>query len=72
MKLALLVGAAAAPLLFAQPVLAQTAQDAPTTALEEVIVTGRPVLRNRTDDTVPTLVVTTRKKVSPRCPMQKP
>ena len=55
MKLALLVGAAAAPLLFAQPALAQSGQDAPATALEEVIVTGQPVLRNRTDDTVPTL-----------------
>jgi outer membrane receptor protein involved in Fe transport len=56
MKLALLVGAAVAPLLLVQPVFAQDIDDdVPTTALEEVIVTGRPVLRNRTDDTVPTL-----------------
>jgi outer membrane receptor protein involved in Fe transport len=55
MKLALLVGAAVAPLLFVQPALAQSAQDTPTTALEEVIVTGSPVFRNRTDDVVPTL-----------------
>ncbi len=56
MKLALLVGAAVAPLLLVQPAMAQsTPQDAPATALEEVIVTGRPVFRNRTDDVVPTL-----------------
>jgi outer membrane receptor protein involved in Fe transport len=56
MKLALLVGAAVAPLLLVQPVFAQDIDDdVPTTALQEVIVTGRPVLRNRTDDTVPTL-----------------
>lgn len=55
MKLALLVGAAVAPLLFGGVAVAQTAGQTPTTALEEVIVTGRPVLRNRTDDVVPTL-----------------
>ena len=54
MKLALLLGAAVAPLLIGGAAVAQT-QDAPATALEEVIVTGRPVLRNRTDDVVPTL-----------------
>jgi outer membrane receptor protein involved in Fe transport len=54
MKLALLLGAAVAPLLIGGGAVAQT-QEAPTTALAEVIVTGRPVLRNRTDDVVPTL-----------------
>jgi len=54
MKLALLLGAAVAPLLIGGAAAAQT-QEAPATALEEVIVTGRPVLRNRTDDVVPTL-----------------
>ncbi len=56
MKLALLLGAAVVPLLFGSAAVAQSSnQDAPATALEEVIVTGRPVLRNRTDDVVPTL-----------------
>ena len=54
MKLALLLGAAVAPLLIGGVAVAQT-QQASATALEEVIVTGRPVLRNRTDDVVPTL-----------------
>lgn len=54
MKLALLLGAAVAPLLIGNAAFAQD-QEAPATALEEVIVTGRPVLRNRTDDVVPTL-----------------
>lgn len=54
MKLALLLGAAVAPLLIGNAAFAQE-QEAPATALEEVIVTGRPVLRNRTDDVVPTL-----------------
>lgn len=58
MKPALLVGAAVAPLLLAQPVLAQsagqTAGSSPV-AVEDVIVTGQPVFRNRTEDTVPTL-----------------
>jgi len=57
MKLGLLLGAAVAPLAFAiaAPAMAQDAQSAPTTALDEVIVTGEPVMRNRTDDVVPTL-----------------
>ncbi|HWQ87194.1 TonB-dependent receptor plug domain-containing protein [Brevundimonas sp.] len=57
MKLGLLLGAALAPLAFAAPALAQSAGDpvGPTTALDEVIVTGEPVMRNRTDDVVPTL-----------------
>ena len=55
MKLALLLGAAVAPLLIGGAAVAQTEQETPTTALEEVIVTGRPVLRNRTDHVVPTL-----------------
>ncbi|WP_309629564.1 TonB-dependent receptor domain-containing protein [Brevundimonas sp.] len=54
MKLALLLGAAFAPLLIGNAAFAQV-QEAPATALEEVIVTGRPVLRNRTDEVVPTL-----------------
>jgi len=57
MKIGLLLGAAVAPLAFAlaSPVLAQDAPTGPTTALDEVIVTGEPVMRNRTDDVVPTL-----------------
>jgi outer membrane receptor protein involved in Fe transport len=58
MRLALLLGAALAPLALAGVAQAQTtppAANGPTTALSEVIVTGRPVLRNRTDDVVPTL-----------------
>lgn len=54
----LLVGAAAAPLLFAQPVFAQTAGQTAGQApvdVEDVIVTGQPVFRNRTEDTAPTL-----------------
>ena len=54
MKLALLLGAAVAPLLLGNAAFAQ-AQEAPATALEEVIVTGEPAMRNRTDDVVPTL-----------------
>ncbi|RZJ41884.1 MAG: TonB-dependent receptor, partial [Brevundimonas sp.] len=57
MKLGLLLGAAVAPLAFAiaAPAMAQDAQPVPTTALDEVIVTGEPVMRNRTEDVVPTL-----------------
>ena len=57
MKLGLLLGAAVAPLALAiaAPAVAQDPQSAPTTALDEVIVTGEPVMRNRTDDVVPTL-----------------
>lgn len=59
MKLALLLGAALAPLAFADAAFAQPGQDAapqaPTSSLEEVIVTGEPVMRNRTDDVVSTL-----------------
>lgn len=54
MKLGLLLGAAVAPLLCAGAVQAQSMQDAPT-ALSEVIVTGEPELRNRTEDVSPTL-----------------
>ena len=61
MKIKLLMGAALAPLAFAAPVLAadevapqQTGQT-PVTALEEIVVTGEPAMRNRTDDVVPTL-----------------
>lgn len=56
-RAALLLGAALAPLAF--PGLAQAQSTAvpsePVTSIEEVIVTGRPVFRNRTEDTVPTL-----------------
>lgn len=60
MKFALLLGAALAPLAFAGSALAQPGpavdpQYGPVTALDEVIVTGEPVMRNRTDDVVPTL-----------------
>ncbi|RZJ26939.1 MAG: TonB-dependent receptor, partial [Brevundimonas sp.] len=57
MKLGLLLGAAAAPLALAMaaPAMAQDTQAVPTTSLDEVIVTGEPVMRNRTDDVVPTL-----------------
>jgi outer membrane receptor protein involved in Fe transport len=61
MKFALLLGAAIAPLAFAGASVAQTTAAAapeyqgPATAVEEVIVTGQPQMRNRTDDVVPTL-----------------
>lgn len=59
MKLGLLLGAALAPLAFAGAAFAQSgsAQDpqGPVSSLDEVIVTGEPVMRNRTDDVVPTL-----------------
>ncbi|MEJ6789156.1 TonB-dependent receptor [Brevundimonas sp. BR2-1] len=59
MKTMLLLGAAIAPLAFAMPALAQSGPAAdpqgPVSSLEEVIVTGEPVMRNRTDDVVPTL-----------------
>lgn len=54
MKLGLLLGASIVPLTLAAA-LPAAAQDAPATALEEVIVTGQPVMRNRTEDVVPTL-----------------
>ena len=59
MKLGLLLGAALAPLAFAGAAFAQSgsAQDpqGPVSSLDEVIVTGEPVMRNRTDDVVSTL-----------------
>lgn len=63
MKLNLLMGAALAPLVLAAPAMAagadatvaQPADAGPVTALEEVVVTGEPAMRNRTDDVVPTL-----------------
>ena len=59
MKFGLLLGAALAPLAFAGAAFAQsgTAQDpqGPVSSLDEVIVTGEPVMRNRTDDVVSTL-----------------
>ena len=65
MKLMLLLGAAIAPLALAGAAAAADAADAPVapvladngpvTALDEVIVTGQPQMRNRTDDVVPTL-----------------
>ena len=54
MKFALLLGAALAPLAFAGAAFAQDPQG-PVSSLEEVIVTGEPVMRNRTDDVVSTL-----------------
>ena len=59
MKLGLLLGAALAPLAFAGAAFAQSGQDAvpqgPVSSLDEVIVTGEPVMRNRTDDVAPVL-----------------
>lgn len=65
MKLALLVSAAFAPLALAGAAAASDAALAPTTApetdlgpvtaVQDVIVTGEPAMRNRTDDVVPTL-----------------
>ena len=59
MKFGLLLGAALAPLAFAGAAFAQSGQDVapqgPVSSLDEVIVTGEPVMRNRTDDVVPTL-----------------
>jgi outer membrane receptor protein involved in Fe transport len=59
MKIGLLLSAALAPLAFAGAAFAQSgsAQDpqGPVSSLDEVIVTGEPVMRNRTDDVVSTL-----------------
>ncbi|NBB51989.1 TonB-dependent receptor [Rhizobium sp. CRIBSB] len=56
MKLSLLLGVAIAPLAFAGVASAQTAPEAgPVTSVDEIIVTGEPVMRNRTDDVAPTL-----------------
>ncbi|MNS00328.1 Colicin I receptor precursor [compost metagenome] len=61
MKLGLLLGAAVAPLAIAGAVSAEETvrapdyNDGPVTALSEVIVTGEPAMRNRTDAVVPTL-----------------
>lgn len=59
MKLALLLGAALAPLAFAGAAFAQsgssTDPQGPVSSLDEVIVTGEPVMRNRTEDVAPTL-----------------
>jgi outer membrane receptor protein involved in Fe transport len=59
MKLGLLLSAALAPLAFAGAAFAQSGQDTapqgPVSSLDEVIVTGEPVMRNRTDDVVSTL-----------------
>ncbi|ADK99862.1 TonB-dependent receptor plug domain-containing protein [Brevundimonas subvibrioides] len=54
-KSILLLGAAFLPCILADVAVAQDAPQTPTSALAEVIVTGRPVFRNRTDDVVPTL-----------------
>ena len=54
MRIKLFMGAALAPLALVTAAQAQEAQG-PVTSVEDVIVTGRPVLRNRTDDTAPTL-----------------
>ena len=59
MKFGLLLGAALAPLAFAGAAFAQSADtpapQGPVSSLDEVIVSGEPVMRNRTDDVVPTL-----------------
>ncbi|MBA3050512.1 TonB-dependent siderophore receptor, partial [Brevundimonas sp.] len=57
MKFGLLLGAALAPLAFAGAAFAQSGPETqgPVSSLDEVIVTGEPVMRNRTDDVVPTL-----------------
>ena len=63
MKTTLFATAAVVPLLLATSALAQSGPTdqmgepggEPATALSEVIVTGEPVMRNRTDDVVPTL-----------------
>lgn len=61
MKLGLLLGAAVAPLAIAGAVSAEETvrapdyNDGPVTALSEVVVTGEPAMRNRTDAVVPTL-----------------
>ena len=61
MKLGLLLGAAVPPLAIAGAVSAEETvrapdyNDGPVTALSEVVVTGEPAMRNRTDAVVPTL-----------------
>ncbi len=54
MRIKLFMGAALAPLAIAGAAQAQDAQG-PVTSVEDVIVTGQPALRNRTDDVAPTL-----------------
>ncbi|MFN3353342.1 MAG: TonB-dependent receptor plug domain-containing protein [Brevundimonas sp.] len=56
MKASLWMSAALTPLLFglAQPAAAQDADDQPT-QVSEIIITGQPVFRNRTEDVAPTL-----------------
>ncbi|QQQ17685.1 TonB-dependent receptor [Brevundimonas vitis] len=53
MKFKLFASAALAPLAFAGVVHAQDASQ--PTSVEEIIVTGQPIFRNRTEDVVPTL-----------------
>ena len=57
MKKSFLIGVALAPLVFAVTAQAQVQQpnELPATAVADVIVTGAPVFRNRTEDVVPTL-----------------
>lgn len=60
MKRSLLIAAAAAPLVLAMPAAAQeiistSAPEGDPTRVEDIIVTGAPVFRNRTDDTNPVL-----------------
>ena len=55
MKLKLFAGAAVAPLVLAGAAMAQDAPRTLETAVDEIIVTGEPVMRNRTDDVAPTL-----------------
>lgn len=54
MRIKLFMGAALAPLAIATAVQAQEA-DEQITRVEDVIVTGQPVFRNRTEDVAPTL-----------------
>ena len=55
MKYGLLLGAALAPLAFAGSVCAQDADPAAATPIEDVVVTGEIVFRNRTTDENPIL-----------------
>lgn len=57
MKTSLWMSAALTPLLFGlavQPAVAQEADDQPT-RVSEIIITGQPVFRNRTEETAPVL-----------------
>lgn len=55
MRIKLFMGAALAPLAIAMAAQAQDAPEGEVTRVEDIIVTGQPIFRNRTEDVAPTL-----------------